>query len=209
MTSAPSTARREPLQVNGLVDPDGQVDGNPRQAFVSRLRTCRERRGLTLDEIAARTKIRRSYLASLESNDLSTWPGGIYRRAYIRSYALALGLAPDQVVEEFSATFLEFGDHGNGHPQAAGGSASLRLTLVQDHGARRRSWIWRLAFVMLEAAVLVSAGVALGSGTGNVLAGLVPLVYYPLCLATAGSTIATRTAGACAIGSPHRASRSR
>lgn len=208
-TSVPSAARREPFQVTGRIDPDEQLDESPRQAFVSRLQACRERRGLTLDEIAARTKIRRSYLASLESNDLSAWPGGIYRRAYIRSYALALGLRPDTIVEEFSAAFQDLGDDADPRPRAFEGSASLRLTLVLDPAARQRSRVRRVVFVVLEAVVLALAGVVLSIGSGIVLTGLVPFVYYPLCLAIAGRTLSTRAAEGVATRGPRHTSRGR
>jgi len=69
--------------------------------FGARLQAQREARRLTLQEIAAQTKIKQSLLQGLESDDLSAWPKGIFRRAFVRDYARAIGLDPETVVREF------------------------------------------------------------------------------------------------------------
>src|SRR5262245_5544133 len=66
-----------------------------------RLRSARERRLITLESIAASTKINVALLRDLERDDVSRWPAGIFRRSFIRSYAEAIGLDPDEIVEEF------------------------------------------------------------------------------------------------------------
>src|SRR5262245_3635784 len=74
-------------------------------SFGARLRQQRERQGVTLEAIAAETKIKTSLLAGLEDDDVSHWPEGIYRRAYVRAYAQAIGLEPEAVAREFSALY--------------------------------------------------------------------------------------------------------
>ena len=66
-----------------------------------RLRRRREEQQVALSTIAERTKIKMSLLEALERDDVSHWPAGIYRRAFIRSYAAAIGLDPDAIVREF------------------------------------------------------------------------------------------------------------
>jgi transcriptional regulator with XRE-family HTH domain len=73
-----------------------------RAAFGQRLRRERERRGLTLDELAAQSKVSASHFAALERGDLSRWPAGIFGIGFIRSYAQAVGLDPVKTVEEFT-----------------------------------------------------------------------------------------------------------
>ena len=63
-------------------------------SFGRRLRSERERRGIVLESIAASTKIKASLLADLERGDLSNWPRGIFRRAFVREYAASVGFAP-------------------------------------------------------------------------------------------------------------------
>ena len=71
------------------------------------LRHERERTGVSLETIATRTKVARSLLEGLERNDVSRWPGGIFRRAFVRGYANAIGLEPDYVVALFVRAFPE------------------------------------------------------------------------------------------------------
>jgi cytoskeletal protein RodZ len=73
--------------------------------FGSRLREARERRGITLRDIAERTKISIATLESIERNDSSRLPGGIFARSFVRSYATEVGLDPDATVREFVARF--------------------------------------------------------------------------------------------------------
>ena len=71
------------------------------ETFGARLRSQRERQEISLSLIAEQTKIRASLLEGLERDDVSQWPGGIFRRSYVRTYAQAIGLDPDAVVREF------------------------------------------------------------------------------------------------------------
>lgn len=70
-------------------------------SFGARLRQHREERGVALSLVAAQTKIKVSLLEGLERDDLAHWPPGIFRRAYLRAYAHAIGLDPDTIVREF------------------------------------------------------------------------------------------------------------
>lgn len=71
------------------------------QNFGARLRQRREEQAIALSTIAEQTKIKLSLLEALERDDVSQWPSGIFRRAFIRAYAHAIGLNPDVVVREF------------------------------------------------------------------------------------------------------------
>ena len=73
--------------------------------FGSRLREARERRGITLRQIASSTKISVGVLDALERNDVSRLPGGIFGRAFVRSYAVEVGLDPEATIQDFMATF--------------------------------------------------------------------------------------------------------
>jgi hypothetical protein len=75
------------------------------ETFGGRLRRERERRQIALSSISANTKISASFFEALERNDLSRWPSGIFRRAFIRSYAAGIGLDPDTVAREFHERF--------------------------------------------------------------------------------------------------------
>src|SRR5204862_3106980 len=73
--------------------------------FGGKLRQARERRGISLRQIASSTKIAAAALEALEKNDISKLPGGIFSRAFVRSYAVEVGLDPDETVKEFLERF--------------------------------------------------------------------------------------------------------
>jgi transcriptional regulator with XRE-family HTH domain len=76
-----------------------------REAFGPNLRRLRVQRGISLETIAASTKVHADLWTGLERNDLTRWPTGIYARAYVRAYALEIGVDPDTTVDEFCRLF--------------------------------------------------------------------------------------------------------
>lgn len=79
-----------------------------RQTFGQKLRRERERRRITLTQLATRTKVSASLYRSLESGNCARWPGGIYGRGFVRAYAEAVGLDADDTVALFSECYPEF-----------------------------------------------------------------------------------------------------
>jgi len=77
-------------------------------SFGANLRREREMRGVSLEEIAAATKISIRCLQALEADEFSKLPGGIFRRSFIRAYANYLGLHEDTVMAEFQAIASHF-----------------------------------------------------------------------------------------------------
>src|SRR5437879_4081020 len=73
--------------------------------FGSKLREARERKGVSLRQIANATKISASVLEALERNDISRLPRGIFSRAFVRSYATEVGLDPEATIQDFVAQF--------------------------------------------------------------------------------------------------------
>ncbi len=70
--------------------------------FGASLRAARLSRNISLDTVAAHTKINRSFFQDLERNDLSKWPSGqFYRESHLRAYAKAVGLNPREVIDGF------------------------------------------------------------------------------------------------------------
>lgn len=75
--------------------------------FGTFLRQAREKRGLTLQQVAITTRISARVLEALERNDPTKLPGGIFSRAFVRSYAREVGLDPEAAVASFVAAFPE------------------------------------------------------------------------------------------------------
>jgi cytoskeletal protein RodZ len=73
-----------------------------------RLRTARQAKGVSLRDIEAKTKISVTALEALERNDYARLPGGIFSRAFVRAYALAVGVEPEEAVSEFVTDFTRW-----------------------------------------------------------------------------------------------------
>jgi transcriptional regulator with XRE-family HTH domain len=71
------------------------------ESFGARLRQHRESQNVALSTVAEQTKIKLTLLEALERGDVSQWPAGIFRRAYLRAYAQCVGLSPDDTLREF------------------------------------------------------------------------------------------------------------
>ena len=76
-----------------------------REAFGPNLRRIRVQRGVSLKQLADKTKVAETLWAGLERNDFSRWPNGIFARAYVREYAKAIGVDPETTVDEFCRWF--------------------------------------------------------------------------------------------------------
>jgi len=76
-----------------------------REAFGPNLRRLRVQRGISLESIATSTKVSADLWSGMERNDFSRWPAGIYARAYVRAYAIEIGVDPDTTVDEFCRLF--------------------------------------------------------------------------------------------------------
>jgi len=104
------------------------------------LRSARQFKGLSLQDMADATRIRRSYLAALEEMKLDQLPSRPFTIGYVRAYAHALGMDPDGAVSRFKADApvaaeplrAPVGVSREGDPRLtlAGGAAAVVLSAV-------------------------------------------------------------------------------
>ncbi|MGM7635776.1 helix-turn-helix domain-containing protein [Bacillus sp. Hm123] len=69
----------------------------------NRLREARKAKGLSLADVQEMTKIQKRYLTGIEEGNYDMMPGKFYVRAFIKQYAEAVGLNPDELFEEFKS----------------------------------------------------------------------------------------------------------
>ncbi|MFJ7970866.1 helix-turn-helix domain-containing protein [Psychrobacillus sp. NPDC096389] len=67
----------------------------------ARLKEARLAKGYSIDDLQEITKIQKRYLASIEEGNYATMPGAFYVRAFIKQYAEAVGLNPDELLETY------------------------------------------------------------------------------------------------------------
>ena len=71
----------------------------------STLTQARSDLGLTLEDIAARTRIRRTLILGMENDDFSACGGDFYARGHLRNVATTLGLDPAPLLAEFDRAY--------------------------------------------------------------------------------------------------------
>jgi transcriptional regulator with XRE-family HTH domain len=166
------------------------------------LRQARERRGLTVDDVALCTKVSAALFVGLERGDVSRWPSGIFRRAFVRGYAECVGLDPETVLAGFLRVYAE-GDLGGGRRASEAAREmtraphdDLRLVLATD---RRWHPSWRrVVGVGLDALAsgLVCAAVLWGSAAWGPVAAFLAVgavvCYYAAALLAWGTSLGLR-----------------
>lgn len=70
--------------------------------FGESLKREREMRGVTLEEIAAATRIARRFLKAIEDEQWELLPGGVFNRGFVRAMARYLGLDEENTVAEYT-----------------------------------------------------------------------------------------------------------
>lgn len=160
-------------------------------SFGARMRHERELKKISIAEIAESTKILGALLEGLENDDVSRWPTGFYRRAFLRAYATTIGLDADATLKEFMERYPDLEDKPACAPLAAekvvnkpdaSRAASMRVasppagawfsegTLVKGLGLRCFA-------AAVDLFVLSVMGLALFAVLG--------MFWAPMCLATA------------------------
>jgi cytoskeletal protein RodZ len=115
-----------------------------------RLRNAREAKGLSLRAVGDLTRIRAIYLQALEDERFDQLPGAVYARGFLRTYADALGLDADRLIDAYPGVFEPPGPAPIG---AAGVEIPIRPTAPRS----------RLRMAATYAAVILGAGlVAVG-----------------------------------------------
>ena len=72
-------------------------------SFGEDLKKAREAKKVTLEAIAAATKITTRYLQAVEQERFDQLPGGVFRRSIVRSYARTAGLDEEVWVKRYLA----------------------------------------------------------------------------------------------------------
>ncbi|MFZ1702367.1 MAG: helix-turn-helix domain-containing protein [Pyrinomonadaceae bacterium] len=77
-----------------------------------KLRQTREERGFTLSEVAEQTRISGIYLESIENDDYSKLPGGIFNKGFVKSFAKFVGVNEQEALADY-ASLISTGNSDN------------------------------------------------------------------------------------------------
>lgn len=130
------------------------------ESFGARLRHRREQQGISVRAIADQTKIQSCLLEALERDDVSRWPAGIFRRAYFRSYAQAIGADVDAELREFIARHPDPHDIEDPVDAVAdtrpGAAPPTRIGMILSSAMAATSWLRRPAAPAPSSSVAVA-----------------------------------------------------
>jgi transcriptional regulator with XRE-family HTH domain len=182
-----------------------------RRSFCARLKDERARRGISLGDIAATTKVKASLLEALERGDVARWPKGLYRRAYFRDYVAAIGLPPETLVAEFLDLFSDGEERPAPVPSrpSAPVQQPLRLTFGGDESSgviglaavRRPGWLvarQQALAAAIDLAIVVTAATLASvvlSASAWAAAAIAAAAYYSMGTLLFGQTPAARWLG--------------
>ena len=121
------------------------------------LAEAREQAGLTVEEIASRTRIRRTLVLGIEADDFSACGGDFYARGHVRNYAKAVGIDPEPLLAEFDAS----------RPEAAPPRATDVFESETHARPERRGPNWSAAMAAALVLVVVYGVAQVLSGGGD------------------------------------------
>src|SRR4029453_6878866 len=67
------------------------------------LRDLRQRKGVSLEEVARTTRVAQRYLESLEADAFDALPSPVFTRGFIRAYCQALSELPDEALAAYES----------------------------------------------------------------------------------------------------------
>ena len=77
----------------------------PAEGFGAALKRAREAQGISIGDMAARSRLSVQQVRALESESTAELPEPVYVRAFIRGVASVLGLEPDPLVADYTARY--------------------------------------------------------------------------------------------------------
>lgn len=117
-----------------LVEPEVPTVGE-------RLRAARDEKGLTLEDIAAQTRIPQRHLESIETSDWARLPAPTYTIGFARNYATAVGLDPTEIADQLRGEL--------------GGARPATTTEVFEPADPRRTMPKSLVFGAIAAVIVI------------------------------------------------------
>jgi len=110
------------------------------QTIGERLEEARKNKGISIRDAAEATKIRSDYLHKFESNQFDIGLAEIYRRGFLRTYALYLQLPAEKILSDYTAlTRAQNGGSGNGrNARSLSREVFVRMDLSSSAGNDER-----------------------------------------------------------------------
>ncbi len=127
--------------------------------FGEQLRGERERRGLSLETLCARTKVNLRHLEALERGDYQALPGGVFRRGFVRAYLGSIGLEESAWLARFDASYAAYAQAvGVTLEQADDAWVTFAANVKKNRGTSQQRTLKRWLGVVVMLVLLLCAG---------------------------------------------------
>ncbi len=117
-----------------------------------KLRQAREKRGVSLDEVAVSLNISKRFLEAVELDDYDSLPGILYARGYMKNYCRYLNISSGEIISLFNDLVRDEGEEALVEARSAG----VRVSLIQRW--RSLNIQWHLYALICCAAVMTVIG---------------------------------------------------
>ncbi len=124
------------------------------RSFGEDLRSEREARGITLEDISASSRIPVPVLEAIERDEFDRLPGGLFNVSFVRQYASAVGLNQDEVVDAFAKACAT----SSGDPDHPPPVVTALAVEGEDRGQMAARFAEGLTDYLRRNSVLLSAG---------------------------------------------------
>lgn len=115
------------------------------------LRSEREKKGITVEQVASATKISVRILHFIEADDYTDLPAKPFVRGFVISYSRFIGLEPNEVLTRFS-DFIEEGS--SKRPTKDSGHSGYAFEKKDTEGSRAYLWAFMGIFVVLGGIII-------------------------------------------------------
>ncbi|WP_370614594.1 helix-turn-helix domain-containing protein [Mumia sp. Pv 4-285] len=173
MTPAPTAkaAPAQPQETEAEPAPEPETETTSLGAM---LRASRERVGVTVDDLAARTRIRPHVIEALEDDDTSACGGDFYARGHLRAIARVLGADPAPWISAYDASYAQAPIPARAVFEAERSTGSRTIRVARGG----RSWV-ALTVVVLVLAIIWGIGQLVVGGEDGSAPATVPTEAAP------------------------------
>ncbi|MBM3837517.1 MAG: hypothetical protein FJ398_06070 [Verrucomicrobia bacterium] len=148
-------------------------------SVAEQLREAREKRKLTVCDVAAATKIRTDHVRAMEEGDYRVFAAAVYIKGFVRSYANLLKLDTSKVMADLDAELSATKEFSE--PSSLAGSPRGLVDAVMLWASKLN---WQLVIVLFGGALILALGFWSYRAwqryqTADPLSGLGPGLYQP------------------------------
>ena len=115
------------------------------------LKSEREKRKISLEKIAADTRISLRYLQYIEENRFGELPGGVYNRAFIKAYCESINLDPQEVLEYYDTLIATA-------PSEKNSKTIIQIPSQRSHSIPVPVIVWSIMLLVSALGIYLSRG---------------------------------------------------